>query len=316
MTWTGDVIMPRAIVGCDLSKAVVDFHTLPEARDGRVANNPDALADWVAGLPEDALVVYEASGRCGDALVSALAAAGREGARVNPRQVREFARASGRLAKTDRVDARVVAELGLRLAPRITPPPSPERQRLARLIGRRRQLVEIRKAERIRLAEETDRVLKADMRSFIVVLERRIAKLEAAIARLIAETEPLREAAQRLSAAPGVGPIVAATLVADLPELGALDRRRIAALAGLAPLAHDSGQRTGRRRIWGGRRRVREALYLAALSAARHIPRLAALRERLRAKGKAPKTALIAVARVLLSMLNAMMRDRSEFRRA
>jgi transposase len=308
--------MPRAIVGCDLSKAVIDFHLLPEDRGGRIANTPGALAEWVPALPEDALVVYEASGRCDDRLVAELDAAGRDGARVNPRQVREFARATGRLAKTDRVDARVIAELGLRLAPRITPPRDPERQRLARLLGRRRQLVDMRKAERIRLAEETDRVLKTDMRSLIAILDRRIAKLEAAMARVIAESPGLRDVMDRLTTAPGVGAIVAATLVAELSELGSLDRRRIAALAGLAPLARDSGTRSGRRRIWGGRRRVREAMYLAALAAARHIPRFAALRERMRAAGKAPKTILIAVARQLLTMLNAMIRDRTDFRTA
>lgn len=243
-----------------------------------------------------------------------MAAAGRPFVRVNPRQAREFARASGVLAKTDRVDARVLAEMAQRLDLPPSRPPEAARQRLQALILRRRQFVDVRKAEGQHLRTAADAMVAAGIRSLAGVLDAQIAALDHAIAGAITADAGLRATAQKLRAVPGVGPMTTAILLASLPELGQLDRRQIASLAGLAPLARDSGRSRGQRRIWGGRRRVREALYLAALSAARLVPTFARMRDRLRAAGKAPKTILIAIARRLLVVLNAMLRDGTDFR--
>lgn len=207
---------------------------------------------------------------------------------------REFARALGVLAKTDRVDARVLALMGPRLRLAVSRPPDPARQRLADFLRRRRQLVEARKAEKLRRHAAGQPELLRDIDGMIAILDRRIGTLDRQIAEIIADSPALAAQARLLAAAPGIGPTVLATLLGALPELGTLDRRRIASLAGLAPHARESGTWKGARRIWGGRRKVREALYMAALTAIRRVPALIALREHMLALGKAPKTILIA----------------------
>ena len=306
--------MPQTIIGCDLSRSWLDVHALPAGKASRVANTPAAIAAWLAGLEPDTLVVFEATSGCDRALIQALSAANIAYHRVNPRQAREFARATGVLAKTDRVDARLLAQMGRTLEPEATTPPSPGRVRLADLLRRRNQLVEMRKADKLRRHDAGQPDILADIESTIADFTRRIETIDKQIAELIAQSPELAEQARLLSAVPGIGPTVLATLLAELPELGTRCRRRIASLAGLAPHARESGTWRGKRRIWGGRRKVREALYMAALTATRRIPQLAALRERMKAAGKAPKTILIAAARQLLVILNAMMRSKQPIR--
>ena len=306
--------MPQNVFGCDLARGWIDTHALPSGATARIANTKRELSRWSATLPGDALVVFEATSGCDGMLITALAAHGIACARVNPRQAREFARALGVLAKTDKVDARILAEMGRRLPLTVTPPPDPVRVRLADFLRRRKQLVEMRKAEKMRRHNAGQPEIRRNIEAMIAFFDRRVARLDREIAALIQACPELAEQARLLSAVPGIGPTVLATLLGELPELGTLCRRKIASLAGLAPHARESGTWRGTRRIWGGRRKVREALYIAALTASRMVPALAALRGRMLAAGKAPKTILIAVARQLLVILNAMIRNRQPIR--
>jgi transposase len=246
-------------------------------------------------------------------LTDALEAAGVAYARVNPRQAREFARATGRLAKTDAVDARVLAEMGRSLGLRLTAPLDPPRRRLAELVARREDIVRAAAAEANRLPQVREAFVKRDIRDHLASLKRRRLVLEKEIAAQTRASEALARLDARLRTASGVGPVIAATLIACLPELGDLDRRAIASLSGLAPHAHDSGHRKGKRKVWGGRAEVRRALYLAAFVASRRDPELKAFRKRLIAAGKPLKVALIAVARKLLTILNAMIREGHDY---
>lgn len=302
--------MPQAVIGCDLSRAVIDICELPSGRIGQIANTPDAIAAWLDTLDHDVRLVFEATSGCDGELIAALATRGHPFTRVNPRQAREFARAIGMLAKTDRVDARVLARMGAALDLPATIPLSPARSRLGDFLRRRRQLVDMRKAEKLHRHSAGQPEIAQAIETMIDLLSQQIAQLDRQIAGFIAQDQTLSEQARLLTAVPGIGPTVLATLLGELPELGTLCRRKIASLAGLAPHPRESGTWRGARRIWGGRRKVREALYIAALNASRRIPVLTAMRDRMRAKGKAPKTILIAVARQLLVILNAMIRKR------
>jgi transposase len=262
---------------------------------------------------QDAFFVFEATSGCDETLRRLLTQAKVPFARVNPRRAREFARAAGVLAKTDRVDARVLAELGLRLELAPTVEPSQERRALSELLARRDQLVEEIVRERNRLHQARSRTVRCDIESHIRLLEGRRDKIERAILELVRDSRELAQCAAKLRAIPGVGPVVAATLLAELPELGLRDRRAIAALAGLAPLANDSGRYKGKRRIWGGRRKVRRVLFIAAMHASRRCPHWARLRQRMHSAGKPIKAILIAIARKLLVAINAMMRDNATF---
>lgn len=302
--------MPQAVIGCDLSRPVIDICELPSGRIGQIANTPDAIAAWLDTLDHDVRLVFEATSGCDGELIAALATRGHPFTRVNPRQAREFARAIGMLAKTDRVDARVLARMGAALDLPATIPLSPARSRLGDFLRRRRQLVDMRKAEKLHRHSAGQPEIAQAIETMIDLLSQQIAQLDRQIAGFIAQDQTLSEQARLLTAVPGIGPTVLATLLGELPELGTLCRRKIASLAGLAPHPRESGTWRGARRIWGGRRKVREALYIAALNASRRIPVLTAMRDRMRAKGKAPKTILIAVARQLLVILNAMIRKR------
>jgi transposase len=220
----------------------------------------------------------------------------------------------GAIGKTDRVDARMLSELGARLTPAQTPPLPPTRRALQAQATRRRQLVEMRKQEATRLQQTADPDARADIRSVVALLDRRIAKIEARMTSLVAADPELAAIDRRLRTAPGVGPIVAATLIVELPELGQLDRRSIAALAGLALVARDSGRRSGPRSIGGGGPIVRTILYLAALQASRRSAPFSRFRDHLQAAGKSAKAAIIATARKLLVTLNAMLAAGSDYR--
>lgn len=299
-------------VGIDVSKATLDIFA-----DGlghrRIDNTSQAIAAIIAGLPRPCFVVMEATGSYDAVLRQELEQAALPYARVNPEQARDFARATGRRAKTDAVDARMLAEMGRRLDLPPTPADDPNRLRLTKWQRRRDQLVAMRQQEKVRLVEERDEAFKAGLRSHIAQLDQAIAEADRAMAALLAESPALAEVEKRIRTVPGVGRVTAVTLLALMPELGARSPKQLAALAGLAPFNLDSGDKKGQRRIRGGRRRVRQALYMAALSAARSNPRIKAFAEALKAKGKPPKPVLVAVARKLLGIINAVVRDKTAF---
>jgi len=225
---------------------------------------------------------------------------------VNPRQIRDFAKATGTLAKTDALDATVLARFAATVRPPPRPLPDAATQTLAALVARRRQLVAMLTAERNRWGS-APRTLRAEIQAHITWLKRRLARLDTDLGQAIRTSPAWRVQDDLLRSVPGVGPVLAATLLASLPELGRLDRKAIAALVGVAPLHRDSGTLRGRRRVWGGRAAVRAVLYMGTLVAVRHTPVLRAFSQRLRAVGKLPKVALTACMRKLLTILNAML---------
>lgn len=309
------MILHQNVLGVDVAKDWIDICDLGAGKIRRIETTPRALKAFAARLAKDSLVVFEASGGFERPLMAALEAKGCAYARVNPRQARDFARATGRLAKTDRLDARVLAEMGKALALKPTPPVDPARRRLAELVARREDLVRAVTAETNRLGQAADPFVRRDIKGHLAVLRRRKLLLENEIAGHTRQHDGLEAMVRRVQTAPGFGPAIAPAIIAFLPELGTLDRRAIASLGGLAPQACDSGQRRGKRQVWGGRAEVRRALYLAAFVASRCDPQLKAFRQRLIAAGKPIKLVLIAVARKLLTILNAMIRDGHDYER-
>jgi transposase len=302
-------------VGIDVSKAEFVIAVHPPAERWTSGTTAAAIDELVRRLVviRPTVVVVEATGGYEHALVAACAAAQLPVAIVNPRQVRAFAQALGRTAKTDSIDAAVLALFGARVQPAPRSIPDAATHALAALVARRRQLLEMLGAEQQRLAQATTNPIKRDLRNHIRWLERRITDVDDEIGGAIQGSPIWRVQDDLLQSVPGIGPIVARTLLAELPELGRLDRRAIAALVGVAPFNRDSGQWRGRRMIWGGRASVRSALYMAALSATRHNPLLATFYQRLRAAGKPSKVALVAVMRKLLTIVNAMMKHQSRW---
>ena len=306
------MIHPR-FVGIDVSKHHLDI--FEGSRTERVANTAQSVTD-LARRWHDRFVLFEATGRYDRCLRQALEAHGVAFARVNPARARDFARAAGWLAKTDRIDARMLAAMAQSLGPARERASDPEREALARAHKRRDQLVHTRQQERTRLSECDDDGLRSDIEMHVRWLDAHIADWDVEIARLLAQSPALAQDARRLRSIVGLGPVAATTLLALVPELGSLSPKKIAALAGLAPFNADSGQFRGQRRIKGGRKRVRDALYMAAVAAARYNPRLKPLYVRLRAAHKPVKVALIAVARKLLVIANALLRDKTVFQPA
>lgn len=305
--------MMKNVFGVDVAKTWVDV----VGPGGHERVNNDDLPAFAKRVSKQAgRVAFEASGGYETPLRQALAKAGVPAIRINPRRARAFATSLGRLAKTDRVDAGVIREMAMRLDLPDCPPESKEVSQLKALQLRRRQLVEDAKREKIRLCHTSDTGMRASVGRVLRLLQREIEGIETAIARCIASSEDLADRAALLRTAPGVGPVSATALLAEMPELGTLTPRQVAALAGLAPMARDSGVRTGKRRIGGGRKSLRDVLYMAGLSAARNDPSLRAFCERLRANGKAPKQAIIAVTRKLLVILNAMIRENRPYKAA
>lgn len=298
-------------VGIDLSKQRLDIHLHPAGRSWSVPNTTEGRAQLIKELRrlKPQRVVIEATGGFSRRAVDQLVAAGLPLSVVNPRQVRHFARAIGLLAKTDRLDAAVLALYGERLMPPLYRARSSALRHLAALVTRRRQLVRMRGAERVRRPlAETPEIL-ASLETVIEQLSAQIADIEHQIKALLQCQSDLQESAKRLCRHPGIGLLSAATLIAGMPELGSLSRRKIAALAGLAPLACDSGAWRGRRRIWGGRGDLRQALYMPTLTAVRLDPSLKAFYLRLREAGKPHKLALAATMRKLLVRINADLRS-------
>jgi transposase len=297
-------------VGLDIAKAHVDVCVHPAGECWRVDRDEAGLAALGARLHGAApsLVVMEATGGYETAVVTALALAAVPVVVVNPRQVRDFARALGRLAKTDTIDAAVLALFAERVRPAMRPLPDEAQQALVALVTRRRQLLEMLTAERNRLATARAAV-RAGLRQHIRWLERRVADTDHDLTTTVQRSPLWRAQENLLRSAPGVGRVTATSLAALLPELGTLSRREIASLVGIAPLNRDSGQQRGRRTIWGGRASVRAPLYMATLVATRRNPVIRAFYQRLRAAGKPPLVAIVAAMRKLLTILNAMVKQ-------
>ena len=300
-------------IGIDISKAWLDIYDAGTAKALRVANDATSISLYLATLPATVEVVFEATAPYDDKLRRALSASGLSAIRANPGRARDYARAAGFLAKTGTIDARMLATLP-DVLPRVSAPAfDAEREALIALNRRRDQLVGIRAVERGRAASEPDRDVLESLARLIVCLDGEIAQLDVKIKAALAQPAfaPLVLIVRSVK---GVGEVTAATLVALLPELGHLPAKPIAALAGLAPINRDSGMKRGQRHIGGGRRRVRQALYMAALAAIRCVPRFKAFYLAVKARCKHAKIAIIAVARKLLVTLNAMVKKRELFK--
>jgi transposase len=311
-----DAMEHPLVIGIDVSKAELVIAVHPVGETWTSATTPPALDRLVTRLRghQPQLIVMEATAGYELPVAAACAAAQLPVAIVNPRQVRAFAQAIGRTAKTDAIDAAVLALFGARVHPAPRPLPDPQTQALAGLVTRRRQLLEMLGAERRRLeqAPPTGPITR-DLRNHIRWLERRVGDVDDEIGTAVQASAVWRVHEDLLRTVPGIGPTTARTLLAELPELGQLDRRAIAALVGVAPFNCDSGQVRGQRHIWGGRASVRASLYMAALVASRHNPVLAGFYRRLRQLGKPAKVALVAVMRKLLTILNAIIKHQARW---
>jgi transposase len=297
-------------IGIDVSKSKLDVGELPGNHSWDVPNDElgiDTLVTRLKGV-SPSLVVLEATGSFEAPLVASLVAAGLPVVVINPRQVRDFARATGRLAKTDRIDALLLSRFAETVRPAVRSLSDATTQELVSLVARRRQLADMVTAERNRLGSARGQV-RLDIEEHILWLKRRLKDKDNGLEKMIRSSEIWRTKDEILQSTPGVGPIVSATLIAHLPELGHLNRKQIAALVGVAPFNRDSGAFRGRRSVWGGRATVRSVLYMAALVGAKRNPTVSAFYRRLLGSGKSPKAALTACMRKLLTSLNAMMRD-------
>jgi transposase len=306
---------PARYVGIDVAQAHLDTAIRPTGDQWRTATTEPALTDLVTRLRtvHPTLIVLEATGGLELPVVAALAAAGLPVAVVNPRQVRDFAKATGHLAKTDTLDAQVLAHFAEVVQPPLRPLPDEQTQALAALLARRRQVVAMLTAEQQRLGR-TRPPVRGRIEAHIAWLEQELADLDGELRRIIQASPAWREKDDLLRSAPGIGPVVATTLLAEVPELGTLTGKQISALVGVAPLNCDSGTRRGKRAVWGGRGRVRATLYMAALVAVRHNPVIRGFYQRLLAAGKAKKVALTACMHKLLIILNAMLHHRTPWR--
>jgi transposase len=300
---------PTCYVGLDVAKAHLDVATAPATPGQRFPHTETGLSALVAHLQPlaPALIVLEATGGYEADVAAALALADLPVAVVNPRQVRDYAKALGRLAKTDALDAGVLAQFAAQVRPEPRPLPDAAQQALTALVARRRQLVEMLTAERNRLLVAHGRI-KDDVQIHIHFLEQRLKATNTELRTLVQASPLWRARDQLLRSVPGIGPTTSAALLADLPELGRLSRRQIAALVGVAPLNRDSGPRSGPRVTWGGRAVVRAPLYMATRVASRWNPVIRAFYQRLRAAGKPPKVARVAAMHKLLTILNAMVK--------
>jgi transposase len=304
-------IRPPVFVGIDVAKDRLDVHLLPSGEAFAVTRDHAGLERLVAHLRQatPALVVLEATGGFEITVAAALSGAKLPLAVVNPRQIRDFARALGRLAKTDALDAQVIALFAERIRPEPRRLADAQAQLLAELVARRRQIVEMIGAESNRRRQAREPRLQRDLDQHLVWLHQALTKIERDLDDTIRGSPAWQATEDLLASVPGVGPVTARTLIAELPELGGLDRRKIAALVGVAPINRDSGTFRGRRMVAGGRSSVRKALFMATLTAIRFNPPVRALYHRLIQAGRPAKLALTACMRKLLVILNAMVRD-------
>lgn len=302
-------------VGIDVAKEKLDLAVRPGGEASSFRNDEAGMAELVGWLlaRNPALVVLEATGGYESNLASALTVARLPVVVVNPRQVRDFAKATGQLAKTDAIDAAVLARFAEVVRPEVRPLPDEQTAELSALLRRRRQLVEMLTAEGNRLGLATKRV-RSSIEQHIAWLKMQLKDVDTDLHRTIRSSPAWREKDDLLQSVTGVGKVLSLTLLAELPELGVLNRRKIAALVGVAPLNFDSGKFRGRRGTWGGRAQIRPVLYMAAVVSARHNPVIRALYSRLIGAGKPPKVALTACMRKLLVILNAMVRTNTQWR--
>lgn len=306
-------------VGIDVSKARLDVHVHPAGDSFAVSNDETGVAELVGRLGQLAGLVsigLEASGRYERLAVAELAAASLPVIVLNPAQVRAYAQAIGQRAKTDPVDARLIALFVMAVRPEPRPLPEPQTDELSAMMTRRRQLVQMLTAERLRRQQAPKGIVRVSMAKIVASLEEALRELDAEIDKTVRGTPVWRDKEDLLASVPGIGKTIARTLLAEMPELGRLNPKQIAALAGLAPYTRQSGKWRGKSCIGGGRHQVRTALFMGALVAARFNPTLKAFRDRLIAAGKPKLVALIATARKLLVILNAVLRDAKPWRSA
>jgi transposase len=307
-----------SFVGIDVSKDRLDVHILPSGAAFAVARNGEGLERLAAELGglSPALIVLEATGGFELTVAAALAGAGLPLAVVNPRQIRDFARATGRLAKTDALDAEIIAFFAERIRPQPRAVAGAEAQALAELVARRRQLIEMIGMEANRRRQARTLKVRRTLEAMLQTLEAQLAELDHDIDGMVRGSPVWRAADDLLTSVPGIGNVTSHTLIAELPELGTLDRRRIAALVGVAPINHDSGQMRGRRAIAGGRASVRNTLFMATLVATRWNPVIKAHYNQLTHRGRPKKVAIIACMRRLLGILNAILKSASPWQTA
>ena len=300
-----------SFVGIDVAKDTLDIHICQDGRRLSTSNDTKGYREIIRFLPEPTtcLIVMEATGNYQRSLAEALVDAGHYVAVANPRQVRDFARGLGILAKTDKLDAKVLSRYAEQARPR-TIAKTPEKQaQIAALVARRRQLVALRTAEKNRLTPTLPKSVCKSLKQVLQCLDKQIVTIDHEIQMLIDSDDDWNDKAELLVSVPGVGPITVASLLAELPELGHLNRQEIAALVGVAPFNRDSGQFRGTRSIFGGRASVRSALYMAALSAKRYNPTIRTFADRLASQGKPPKVVITACMRKLLVILNTMLKN-------
>jgi transposase len=297
--------------GIDVSKDWCDVALEAGSSSARFDQTAEGRRGLIAWLQAQAVthVVLEASGGYERSILRALDEAGLQACLVPPHRVRALAKASGRIAKTDALDARVLAAFGRLLAPRVRQAPAAQTQALAGLVRRRRQIIDLMTLEDTRRQQEEDTAILADIEALLHLLRAQLGVLDRRIAEQIRDCKPLREKHDVLTTFEGVGAVTSAVLIAEMPELGSLDAKQAGSLAGLAPFNNDSGTSEKKRSIHGGRASVRCALYMAALTAIRHNPEIKTFYKRLRAQGKPQKVAHIAAARKIIVILNAKLRD-------
>jgi transposase len=298
-------------VGIDVSKATLDAHLRPDAKARQFDNTPEgiaALIEWVTPLMPT-LIILEATGGYEQPAVAALSLKGLRVVLTNPKRVRDFAGAVGKQAKTDAIDAGVLAEFAEKVRPPVRPLDDADTRKFQALLARRNQLIGMRTMESNRLAGVTDRVIRRSIETILRAVEKELDRANGELDKAIQSSAVWKAKDELLQSIPGIGPVVSRTLLADMPELGTLSREQAAALAGVAPMNRDSGAWRGRRMIRGGRAVVRSMLYLGAHAAKQGNKVMQAFAERLKKAGKAPKVIRIALARKLLIIANAVLRD-------
>ncbi|MDD4967687.1 IS110 family transposase [Halothiobacillus sp.] len=298
-------------VGIDVSKATLDVCIEPAIQSLHVAYDEAGIRQIVERLNEvsPTLIVIEATGGLEVRIATELASKGLPVAVINPRQARDFAKATGRLAKTDQVDAAVLAAFAKAVRPQVRPLKDEDTRALSDMVSRRRQLIDMRVQETLRLGTAASKPLQKSLNQHIAWLDKRIAELDDDLTKRLRESDAWRAKDDLLRSIPGVGAVTTTTMLAKCPELGTLNRREIAALTGVAPLANDSGKHRGRRFVWGGRADVRAVLYMATVSAMRCNAVIKAFAERLKQAGKPPKVVIVACMRKLLTIMNSMLKN-------